>query len=156
MLAVRVLVQQPSTRWYSGAGIYRHVWLTLTDPVHIAHWGTFVTTPTVSDWQADVQVQTEVSNQGAADAQVEVETLIRDRPNNVVARQSQTGPGARWHRGMLSAVRSSVPRPHRWSIADPYLYTVESLVKVGGRVVDSTARRSASARSSSPPTAGSC
>lgn len=135
VLAVRVQVQQPSTRWYSGAGIYRHVWLTVTDPVHIAHWGTFVTTPTVSDWQADVRVQTEVLNQGAADAQVEVETLIRDGRNVVVARQSQTSPAAAGGSATLSSTLA-VPRPRRWSIADPYLYTVESLVKVGGQVVD--------------------
>ena len=48
VLAVRANVEQPCSRWYSGAGIYRHVWLTITDPVHVAHWGTYVTTPEVS------------------------------------------------------------------------------------------------------------
>ncbi|MBE3133682.1 MAG: glycoside hydrolase family 2 protein, partial [Acidobacteria bacterium] len=134
-LAVRAFVQQPSTRWYSGAGIYRHVWLTLTDPVHVAHWGTVVTTPAVSNSQADVRVQTKVLNQSAADTQVEVETLIRDRQDSVVARQTQVG---RASAGGAATLSSSlvVPRPHRWSIADPYLYAVENLVKVGGRVVD--------------------
>jgi beta-galactosidase len=135
VLAVRVLVQQPSTRWYSGGGIYRHVWLTLTDPVHIAHWGTFVTTPAVSDSQADVRVQTEVQNQGAADGPFEVETLIRDRQNNVVARQSQSGRAPAGGAATV-AVSLVVSRPHRWSIEDPYLYSVDSTVKVGGRVVD--------------------
>ena len=135
VLAVRVLVQQPSTRWYSGAGIYRHVWLTLTDPVHIAHWGTFVTTPTVSEQQADVRVQTEVQNQGAADAPFEVETLIRDRQNNVVARQSQSGRAPAGGAATV-AVSLVVSRPHRWSIEDPYLYSVDSTVRAGGRVVD--------------------
>jgi beta-galactosidase len=49
VLAVRVDVRQPCSRWYSGAGIYRHVWLTITDPVHVALWGTTVTTPEVLD-----------------------------------------------------------------------------------------------------------
>src|SRR5207342_1098300 len=44
VVAVRVLVQQPSTRWYSGAGLYRHVWLTTTDRLHMARWGHVVTT----------------------------------------------------------------------------------------------------------------
>ena len=44
---VKVVVHQPSTRWYSGAGIYRHVWLTIADPVHVAQWGTSVTTPEI-------------------------------------------------------------------------------------------------------------
>ena len=135
VLAVRVFVQQPSTRWYSGAGIYRHVWLTLTDPVHVTHWGTTVTTPAASDGQAEVRVQTEVLNQRAADAPFEVETLIRDRAGRTVARQSKAG---RASAGAAATVSASlvVPRPHRWSIADPYLYAVENLVKVQGRVVD--------------------
>ena len=52
VLAVRVYVPQPSSRWYSGAGIYRHVWLTVTNPVHVAQWGTVVTTPDITDARA--------------------------------------------------------------------------------------------------------
>ena len=63
VLAVRVNVQQPCSRWYSGAGIYRNVRLTITDPVHIAHWGTYVTTPEVSENEATVRVETKIRNQ---------------------------------------------------------------------------------------------
>jgi len=63
-LAVRVYVPQPSSRWYSGAGIYRHVRLIATDPMHVAQWATFVTTPTVSTSSATVHVATTVQNQG--------------------------------------------------------------------------------------------
>src|SRR6266550_5728368 len=57
---------QPASRWYTGAGIYRHVRLVITNPVHIAQWGTFVTTPQVSADRATVHVQTEVVNQSNA------------------------------------------------------------------------------------------
>src|SRR6185295_14403572 len=57
---------QPASRWYSGAGIYRHVRLVITNPVHIVHWGTFITTPEVSALQATVHVKTTVSNQSSA------------------------------------------------------------------------------------------
>src|SRR5438270_10982756 len=64
VLAVRTDTSaQPASRWYSGAGIYRHVRLVVTDPVHIEHWGTFVTTPQVSSDGATVHVESAVVNQ---------------------------------------------------------------------------------------------
>ena len=62
VLAVRLTPEDHSSRWYPGAGIYRNVWLDITGPVHVARWGTYVTTPQVSDEQAAVQVKTEVRN----------------------------------------------------------------------------------------------
>ena len=70
VLAVRVNVQQPCSRWYSGAGIYRNVRLTITDPVHIAHWGTYVTTPEVSENEATVRIETKIQNQSSSAQQV--------------------------------------------------------------------------------------
>src|SRR5262249_26309800 len=78
VLAVHVDARQPSSRWYSGAGIYRHVWLTQTDPVHVAHWGSYVTTPKVSDDSAAVRVRTEVVNQGDGPAEVTLRTTLLD------------------------------------------------------------------------------
>ena len=64
VLAVRVdNSAQPNSRWYSGSGIYRHVRVVITDPIHVAHWGVFVTTPKVSGDAATVVVQTKVANE---------------------------------------------------------------------------------------------
>ena len=57
---------QPASRWYAGAGIYRHVRLVITNAVHLGHWATFVTTPKVSAQQAIIHVQTSVVNQGSS------------------------------------------------------------------------------------------
>ncbi|WP_414730996.1 sugar-binding domain-containing protein, partial [Bacillus sp. FJAT-28004] len=54
VIAVKAVNKQPSSRWYSGSGIYRHVWLSMMDQVHVGQWGTSVTTPQVSDASADV------------------------------------------------------------------------------------------------------
>ncbi len=135
VLAVRVFVQQPSTRWYSGAGIYRHVWLTLTDPVHIAHWGTIISTTEVSDGRIAVRVAVQVLNQGVTDAVADLETLIRDRENRVVARGGLSGRLPAPNPREYSYV-APLANPHRWSIDDPYLYSVETTVRVNGRVVD--------------------
>ncbi len=63
-VAVRVdNSQQPNCRWYTGSGIYRHTWLIITDPIHIAQWGTFVTTPSISPQSASVEITTRVMNE---------------------------------------------------------------------------------------------
>jgi beta-galactosidase len=136
VIAVKVVVHQPSTRWYSGAGIYRHVWLTVADPVHVAQWGTFVTTTEIRPEQARVHVRTDVENQGAADLSgVTLTTIVRTRDGDVVGEAERALPIAA---GGTSRFESDVvvPRPHLWSIEQPYLYTVENLVKINSRVVD--------------------
>src|ERR1700678_4265412 len=69
---------QPNCRWYSGSGIYRHVWLVVTEPVHIAQWGTCVRTPSISSESADVEVTTRVVNKGEKDAVCELTIEILD------------------------------------------------------------------------------
>ena len=76
VIAVRVENLEYSSRWYPGSGIYRNVWLTLTDPVHVAHWGTYVTTPEISDSLAVVKVETKVENQASDDHVIELETPL--------------------------------------------------------------------------------
>src|SRR6267378_8249184 len=71
---------QPASRWYTGAGIYRHVRLVVTNPVHIMHWGTFVTTPQVAADKATVHVQSTVVNQSSAPRALSVQATVLD-PN---------------------------------------------------------------------------
>ncbi|MFS2020361.1 sugar-binding domain-containing protein, partial [Massilia sp. CT11-108] len=75
VVAIRLDNPEKSSRWYPGGGIYRHVWLVKTTPVHVAQYGTFVTTPQVSKAQATVSVQATVESNGRA-AQVQVATEI--------------------------------------------------------------------------------
>ena len=156
ILAVRVNVQQPSSRWYSGAGIYRHVWLTETAPVHVAQWGTTVRTPSITDARASVEIQTTVRNDG----RVACRCRSLKRPSSIAMAEPSVGPraGATVAGGAASSVTTTVAvdRPHRWSIDDPYLYSVVTRVRLDagtrrGRHATSMkpARRSASAPSSS-------
>jgi beta-galactosidase len=75
-LAIRLDNPPDFSRWYPGAGLYRNVWLTKTAPVHVGHWGTFVTTPTVSRERATVTLQVTVDNDSNQAAQVRVETEL--------------------------------------------------------------------------------
>lgn len=74
VLAIRVDNPPNSSRWYPGAGIYRNVWLTKTAPVHVGHWGTFVTTPEVSRERATVKLKATVQNDSKQAASVSVAT----------------------------------------------------------------------------------
>src|ERR1035437_3548600 len=85
VVAVRLMPEEASSRWYPGAGIYRNVWLTVTGPVHVAHWGTYVTTPEVTATKATVTIATEIQNDGAADTSFRLETEIVDGNGHVVA-----------------------------------------------------------------------
>jgi beta-galactosidase len=126
---------QPGSRWYSGSGIYRHTWLTAVNAMHVAPWGTFVTTPRVSKDAATVQVKTQVRNDGAAAATCTLTTAVVDRDGKAVGSVEATQEiGAR---GEYSFVQTlTVGKPALWSAASPYLYSVRSTVRAGGQVVD--------------------
>ena len=128
VVAVRVdNSDQPNSRWYSGCGIYRHVWLTATNPLHIARWGVHV----VTDVGGTVDVELAVS--GDADGQ--------HRP---MFRHTLLAPD-----GRTVAVTSAkslrqklrVKHPLRWSVDSPHLYTLKSEVLVDGEVVDAVTTR---------------
>ena len=76
VLAIRLDNPPNSSRWYPGGGIYRHVWLVKTSPVHVGHWGTFVTTPKVTRASADVAIEVTIDNGSAQDARVTVASEV--------------------------------------------------------------------------------
>ena len=76
--------RQPNSRWYSGSGIYRHTWLTAVNPIHVAQWGTFVTTPRVAKEAATVNTRTRVRNDRNAAAKCTLASAILDREGKAV------------------------------------------------------------------------
>src|SRR6185369_8905821 len=84
IIAVRVRNEGRNSRWYSGSGIYRHVWLISTKPVHVEPWGVFITTPTVSQNNSIVQVKTTIVNESGV-LPVKLVTTIRDAKNKIAA-----------------------------------------------------------------------
>ncbi len=135
VIAVRLTPEDRSSRWYSGAGIYRHVWIDITAPLHVARWGTYVTTPSVSDAESSVAVKTEVRNQLSVERKVTLATYIRDASNNIVGRASNdvTIPAGS---SLTVASALTVPHPQRWDTQHPYLYTLDSEVTDGKTVAD--------------------
>jgi beta-galactosidase len=136
LLAVRVdNSAQPNSRWYSGSGIYRHVWVVVTDPVHVAHWGVFVTTNQASNKSAAISVRTRVANESAGQADLAVETRILNRAGKSAGSAKSTidAPAG----GEAEASQEiAVARPDFWSPESPVLYRAVTRVLKGGRVVD--------------------
>jgi beta-galactosidase len=136
ILAVRVNNQQPSSRWYSGSGIYRHVWLISSGQVHTKTWSTFITTPTVTTSSATVNVATSILNDGASDQTVTVTTTIVDDTGVQVATQSST-QAVTASGSTAFSLTHTLSTPKLWSVSTPTLYQVQLDVAVGGTVVDS-------------------
>ena len=127
--------RQPSSRWYSGSGIYRHTWLVAVNPLHVAQWGTFITTPRVTKDAAAVHARTRVQNERTAAATCTLTTAILDRDGKTVqtAEASQEiAPGADYEFEQTVAVE----KPSLWGVDTPYLYRVHSTVSAEGHVVD--------------------
>ena len=114
VVAVRVdNSDQPNSRWYSGCGIYRHVWLTKTHPIHVKHWGVFV---------HDGKVEVDYEN--PTKQKVIVKNSLIDQSGKTVA----TTKDFSFH-----IPQSSL---HMWSCEDPYIYKVRTQLIAGGKVVD--------------------
>ena len=135
VLAVRLTPEEKSSRWYPGAGIYRNVWLHVTGPLHVEHWGTYVTTPQVTADQATVAVKTELRNRSGREATVTLQSTVLDAAGKQAARtRSQATLPA--NGSQIATSELTVTNPQRWDIDRPYLYTLVSEVLDGDRVVD--------------------
>lgn len=130
LISVRVANEGRNSRWYSGSGIYRHVWLTITEPVHVAPWGTFVTTPVAESSGATVMITSEVENNTGQTGQVTVETTLLDPSGTSVAsRQDLLELGPDGTTRITQEVQ--VTAPALWSVDDPGLYT--ALIEISDR-----------------------
>jgi len=141
VLAVRCDTSaQPASRWYSGAGIYRHVRLVQLAPVHIVENGVFVTTPELSASNATVQVQTTVTNQSAVPHEILVRTALVSPEGRVVATVETSATLAA---SAVVEVRQQVvfARPQLWSPEAPQLYQALSTISSRGSAADEVATR---------------
>jgi beta-galactosidase len=127
---------QPNSRWYSGSGIYRHVWLETTNKTAIDEWGTYVTTTDVSTSSAKVNVQIQLHNDKAAD-QLLITTKLYDATGKLVSTGGQATSAEQNKSNELTVSNSlSVKNPVLWSVDKPYLYKAVTQVTEGKAVVD--------------------
>jgi beta-galactosidase len=114
----------PSSRWYNGSGIYRHVRLIETDDVHILQGGAFVM-PTVTASGAKLTVTTDVRNESGTDRPVKIETVISDPSGRIVARNTSSEVTVASSRTRVVTGELPLAAPRRWDTNDPALYTAD-------------------------------
>lgn len=127
IVAVKVMNEGENSRWYSGSGIYRHVWLKVMEPVHIAQWGTFLTTKEVTTASARVNIKTKVQNESSQAATVTLVTRIRNAKGVEVAKaetRQNMGANTAYEFDQSATVKS----PELWSVQHPAVYTAVSEV----------------------------
>lgn len=138
VLAVRVDdSQQPASRWYPGAGINRPVRLVTTDDVHIVPWGTFVTTPSVSDDSATIHVRSTVLNDSKSSADLALQVRLI-APDGAVLQTFTSDAPAAIAPGATADLnaQTTLPHPDRWDIAHGVRYTVHATILHGRHPVD--------------------
>jgi beta-galactosidase len=146
VVAIRLDNPPDSSRWYPGGGIYRNVWLVKTSPVHIAHWGTYVTTPEVSAKSATVSVKYNVENDSTNDAVVNSKTELYElAADGTRGKTVVTGSiASNGYRGLKIAPNSTthlqspfeIPKPKLWSLDKPNRYVAVTTIEQDGHVVD--------------------
>ena len=135
VIAVSADTRQHRSRWYPGAGIYRDVTMIITDQVHVQNWGTFVTTPFVSDEIANVRVRNTAENHLDSDSLVYIDvTLLDPEGKEIVTKRAYlTVPAG----GKKDVVMSfPVHNPRMWDIKNPNLYSAKTTLELGGKTVD--------------------
>ena len=135
VLAIRVKNEGLNSRWYSGSGIYRHVWLKATDPVHIAQWGLFVTTPEVNADKARVRLQATLNNDTGKRTDITLVTTLVDPESRIVASRTIT---TRLSEQTPSTIDQTldITQPRLWSPDSPSLYRAVCELKREGRTID--------------------
>lgn len=136
VIAVRVdNSEQPNSRWYSGCGIYRHVWLTKVNPLHFDLWGTYAVAEDVSSSKATISVSTTIRNDFGKSKDFRLLTRVISKDGKEVASvESEVNilseSDSTWQQKLV------VANPTLWSIDYPYLYDIESRILAGNDTVD--------------------
>jgi beta-galactosidase len=142
VIAVRLDTEKWDSRWYPGAGIYRNVWLVKVNPVHVAHWGTFITTPNVTEASATVKMDINLDNQGDRPVEVAVRTAIFELDNATglkgkpvveipesIAKIDSQGQ-------KKISCSSEITNPKLWDVVSPNRYLARTTLVIDGKVTD--------------------
>ena len=141
VVAIRLNNPPDSSRWYPGGGIYRNVWLVKAEPVHVAQWGTYITTPLVGPASAVVRVNTKLINENTNDAALTVETKLYPLDANGKKSGEAVGDNSRnviipAGSNATSQCEIRVANPKLWNLEQPNLYVAVTTLTQGGNVLD--------------------
>lgn len=136
VIAVRVdNSAQPNSRWYTGSGIYRKVWLLTTEKIAIDNWGTFVTTPNMDLKSANVHISTSIINSTSSPERVNIQTTIYNEMGKTVASNMLSNIMLK-DSLTITSTDLAIAQPMLWSVSSPYLYKAITKVLWKNKVVD--------------------
>jgi beta-galactosidase len=138
VVAVRVRNEGRNSRWYSGSGIYRHVWLNVTGEVRVPLWGVYVTTPEASRDAATVKVAVKIENRGKAVRDVAVRVRLLDSRNATAGTREATQTVGAGENAQVEQ-EFTVQAPQLWSTAHPQRYRADVELLASGTIIDHTA-----------------
>ena len=141
VISVKVSNPTPSSRWYSGSGIYRDVTLSVTDPIHVGYLGTTVTTPKLENQKSgsvDVNVKTTIENESLSDSEVTLKTTIINKDGKEVSIPVSDKKVVQVNTSVDFEQTVIVNKPTLWSVDNPTMYKVKTEVIVENKVVDTT------------------
>lgn len=135
VIAVQVKNEGQNSRWYSGSGIYRHVWLKTVNPVHVAQWGVYITTPIVSEASATVNVKTSLINQGNQKAELNIITKFKNTEGIEIGKVEST---LKLEPGEQKEISKdfTVNNPTLWSCEVPGLYKAVTEVYINNELIN--------------------
>jgi len=138
VLSVRVdNSNQMNSRWYSGSGIYRHVWMIVTNPVHVVQWGVAITTPEVSDDKATVRIKTRLKNETNLPQSIMLKTqLLGANEKNAGENQITVELLANSEKETEQSI--TVTKPSLWTPETPHLYQAQVQLLKDNKVIDDT------------------
>ena len=125
------------SRWYTGSGIYRDVYLVYADPTHIDLWGTYCITKNVTKSKADFVVQTTLRNEQVKAAKAEVELSLYDRADGKLVATAKKAVNLKGNDSIVCEQTLKVKKPKMWSIKNPNLYRLVTTLYVDGKKTES-------------------
>ncbi|MBX7171031.1 MAG: DUF4982 domain-containing protein [Pyrinomonadaceae bacterium] len=143
VLSVRLENPPDSSRWYPGSGIYRNVWLVKTAPIHVGHWGTYVTTSQVSNFSANVKIQTTIENSSNSTSNILTQTKIfilganGQKLGKAVAISDKNSITVTPLLSTNTEVNFQIENPRLWSVQNPNLYIAVTEIQQNGKIIDS-------------------
>ena len=135
-VSVQLSPEDFSSRWYPGAGIYRNTWLEINNNIHVAKWGTFITTPEVNSNSAKISIQTEIQNRTFESSNVILKTTILD-PNNFEVASISSIVSTKANDIVTETQNTIIDFPMIWDLDYPNLYVAKSEILVDNKLLDS-------------------
>ena len=135
VIAVKVRNEGKNSRWYAGSGIYRHVWMTATNPVHVDTWGVYITTPEVSQNSATVKVNSTIINEQKSNSNISLVTTIFD-PSGKAVGNTQKNLQLVAGKSIKDNQSITLSKPALWSLESPQLYKAVTEIKNGTETID--------------------